>query len=337
MTQGAGNTVSPPRPCVAVVSTRTAEVDAADLLSLEEHIFAVTHQVLADAGLTRDALDAVVISANDQTDGRVISCMVAAGPVGGVDHDVTMIASSGDHALIYGYLRLLAGQGSNVLVVGWGKPSESLAPDHAELVSAEPMLLRPIGMNHTIAAGLQASRLGAQPSAEGAMASWPVSRQDLPARGDVVQAAVLAVEGTFPTGAELAWITGAGWAMGGYEMGARDLADLSLLNSAVTRAVRVGGPSPGEWDVVEVAAPSEPMVRHAVSSLQLDPGAEVNPSGGLAERQSTPQVAGLGRMIAAIDSVGAASGPANAAGIGMQGFASQGVAVMTFSNRKVAA
>src|SRR5690606_35595100 len=139
---------------------------------LEEMVFAASTEVLARAKVTRDEVGSIVISANDQTDGRVISCMVGAGPAGGVHHDVMMIAASGEHALIYAYLRLLAGEGSTVLVVGWAKPSESVHPDHAELVSAEPYVLRNIGMNQTIAAALQASRLGASELA-GCFASWP--------------------------------------------------------------------------------------------------------------------------------------------------------------------
>ncbi len=321
------------RPAIAVLSTQTLEVAHETSRSLEEMTFDVTSGALASAGLTPAELDAVVISGNDQTDGRVISCMVAGGPVAGVDRDVTMIASSGDHALIYGYLRLLAGQSRNVLVVGWGKPSESVSPEHAELVSAEPYLLRRIGMNQTLAAALQASRLGATVRGGGTATSWPLTRDDLPALGDVVYAAVLGVEGSFPEERAKAWITGAGWAMGGYELGARSLDDLSILDAAVRQIVESGGPPPRDWDIAEIAAPSEPMVDAVSRHLGLD--AVVNGSGGLSQRLTTPQVAGLGRMIAAVDQIGGTDSPAIAAGVGTQGFAAQGVAVMTFSSQKV--
>lgn len=136
-----------PRPRVAVLSIRREATPREESRSLEEMIFGVAHDALADAGLSQAEVDGVVLSGNDQSDGRVISCMTSAGPAGGVDKDVTMIASSGEHALVYGWLRLRSGQGDTVLVIGWGKPSEGVDPDFAELVSAEPYVLRAIGMN----------------------------------------------------------------------------------------------------------------------------------------------------------------------------------------------
>src|SRR6185312_5459199 len=153
--------------------------------SLEEMIFDGAQRTVADAGLTLDDVDAVVVSGTDQVDGRVISVMVTSGAAAGVGRDLTMIASSGEHALIYGYLRLLAGQGRNVLVLGWGKPSESIAPDHAQLVAAEPFILRPTGMNDTVDAALQASAIEHARSSGRAVEQrdftcWPLAREDLP-------------------------------------------------------------------------------------------------------------------------------------------------------------
>jgi hypothetical protein len=68
--------------------------------SLEEMAFVASSTTLADAGLTAADVGGVVIYGQDQMNGRVISCVVAAGPVGGVDRDVTMIASSREHAMI---------------------------------------------------------------------------------------------------------------------------------------------------------------------------------------------------------------------------------------------
>ena len=118
-------------PGVAVVATGSVGASRVDQQSLEEMIFAASSSTLSDAGLTAATVGSIVLYGQDQMNGRVISCMVAAGPVGGVDRDVTMIASSGEHALIYAYLRLLAGQGDSVLVVAWGKPSEGVHPEHA--------------------------------------------------------------------------------------------------------------------------------------------------------------------------------------------------------------
>ena len=326
---------------VAVLSMQSFRAEHETHLSLEEMIFRTAHAALAEAGLDHAGVHGVVLSGNDQTDGRVISCMVSAGPASGVDRDTTMIASSADHALIYGHLRLLSGQGDNVLVVGWGKPSESISPERAELMSAEPYLLRNIGMNNTIAAALQASALGAVPTAGSATVSWPLTADDLPARGDVVHAVVLGVEGSFTPGAELAWVSGAGWATDAYDMGARDVTSFPALTTATGQITGRGGPGPDSWDLVEIGAPSEQAVAGATRALGLHDGVPVNDSGSLAARLTTPQASGMDRMLAAVEQLRATGGattsesaPRYAAGIGMQGFGGQGAAVMVFTDRK---
>lgn len=336
----ASTPLEPDRPQVAILSIRSDIVAREEDRSLEEMIFEASREALASAGLDRADLDGVVLSGNDQIDGRVISCMPSAGPAGGVGLDVTMIASSGEHALVYGYLRLLSGQGSTVLVVGWSKPSESVHPEHAELVSAEPYLLRVIGMNDTLAAALQASKWADSAGAvEGVPVSWPLTRQDLPARCDAVFAAVLAVDGSFPEGRELAWIRGAGWSTDRYELGARDLAEQTSLEQAVAHLARSGNaPGADRWDATEIAAPSEPAVRAVTAALGLADGASVNASGSLAQSPSPAHVAGLARLLAAAGAVGGDNGSGQpvrlAAGVGLNGFAGQGATVMVFGEEK---
>lgn len=321
------------RPRVAVLAVRREATAREDHRSLEEMIFAVARDTLADAGLTQATVDGIVLSGNDQSDGRVISCMTSAGPAGGVDKDVTMIASSGEHALVYGWLRLRSGQGDTVLVIGWGKPSEGLDPDFAELVSAEPYVLRAIGMNDTIAAALQASRW-ADPAAATTTAtvSWPLTADDLPQRGDAVVAAVLAVDGTFAPGRELAWIRGAGWSTENYELGARDVGAQTALDQALAHLARGVDPAPAAgWDSVEIAAPSEPAAARAAGKLGLPAHATVNGAGSLHERLAPAHIAGLDRLLAAAGSVGSGPGvPGTAAGVGFNGFAGQGATVMVF-------
>jgi len=332
--------VDPDTPQVAVLAVHTDVVEREDRRSLEEMIFQASRAVLERAGLDRAALDGVVLSGNDQVDGRVISCMTSAGPAGGVGLDVTMIASSGEHALVYGYLRLLSGQGRTVLVVGWGKPSESVHPDFAELVSAEPYVLRAVGMNDTLAAALQASTWATDggPPGDG-FVSWPLDRDELPARCDGVYAAVLAVDGAFEPGRELAWIHGAGWATDRYEMGARDIRAQTAL-AAARDQVAATGCGPAGWTGAEIAGPSEPAVAAATGTLGLPDGAAVNASGSLASAPAPAHVAGLARMLAAAGSVGrgkAGTGPpAVAAGIGLNGFAGQGATVMVFGEERKA-
>lgn len=326
MSSASGSVAEAPQ--VAVVAARSVAAPRVEDQSLEEMTFAASSGALADAGLTASAVGSVVIYGQDQSNGRVISCMVAAGPVGGVDRDVTMIASSGEHALVYAYLRLLAGQGDSVLVVAWDKPSEGVRPEHAELVAAEPYLLRRLGMNNAVAAALQASRLGHRPQG-GTTVAWPLSREDLPSSHDTVHAAVLRREGTFDAGSEIAWVRGIGWAMDVYDIGARDLSAWAAVDGVVAQLVAQGAPAPSEWDRAEIAAPSEPAVSAVASRLGLRPGCVVNEDGSTASLPASPLMAGFVRILNAAHAAGAAPGSV-AAGMGMQGFAGQGAAAMVF-------
>lgn len=318
-------------PAVAVLSTSSLRVEHETVRSLEEMIFEASTEALTRAGFTIADIDAVVVSANDEVDGRVISIMAGAGPAGGVGLDTTMVNSSGDHALIYGWQRILAGQSRHVLVAGWSKPSEGLNPDHAELVEAEPYILRNVGMNHTLASALQAGALGHRPSGE--VVAWPLGAGDLPQRGDAVFALVLAADGSFPAGSELAWLLDCGWTTVTYELGARDLSRFEALELALAQLAKRGAPAPSTWDAVEIAAGSEAAVAGAAASLGLAGSATVNASGALAERITAPHVQGLGRMVDVVEAIGA-GGPKVAAGIGFHGFAGQGAAVAVFGAEK---
>lgn len=334
------------RPAVAVLSVHTDTVGREEERSLEEMIYEASRRALAKSGISREELDGIVLSGHDQVDGRVISVMPSAGPAGGVDHDVTMIASSGEHALVYGYLRLLSGQGSNVLVIGWSKPSESVHPEHAELVGAEPYLLRAVGMNDTLAAALQASTwtpgdTAGQPSADAdvvhdPVVSWPLTGKDLPARCDAVLAAVLAIDGSFTEGQELAWVHGAGWSTDRYELGARDLSEQTALHQALARLAASGAAGPARWTAAEIAAPSEPAVHVAAGTLGLAEQATVNASGSLTERPAPTHVAGLARLLAAAEAVSTTEDVAEplAVGVGLNGFAGQGSTAMLFGREK---
>jgi hypothetical protein len=319
-----------PAPRVALVATRTVGARRVEDRSLEELTFHASAGVLADSGLSAATVGSVVLYGQDQMNGRVISCMVASGPAGGVERDVTMVASSGEHALIHAYLRLLAGQGDSVLVVAWGKPSEGVHPEHAELVHAEPYLLRRLGMNNAVAAALQASRLGHRPDGAESVTAWPLTAADLPSDHDVVHTAVLRREGTFDAGTELAWVRGAGWAMDAYDLGGRDLAELTSLDAVAAQLQRQGAPPAGTWDRVEIAAPSEPLVGTIAGRLGVPAGCAVNPDASTSALESSLLTAGVARMLAAARAVG--EGARVAAGVGMQGFAGQGAAAMVFAN-----
>jgi len=308
------------RPPVAVIGVHhTPLLDEVNDVSLEEMIFAAAKGALADATVGIEDIDAVVLATSDQVHGRVIESMVTAGAAGGVGRDVTTMASAGEHALVYGYLRLLAGQSTRVLVIGWGKPSESVTPEQAELVSAEPFLLRPVGMNLAVAAALQANkyrcRYGVPHEApravraareaahaaayggsvdgvgqRGRLIAWPLGVNDLPRPCDAAIAIVLARSQAATEAPAPGWIRGAGWSSDRYDLGSRDLSRFEALEQAGRRAVGTTM-AVDEIDVVEVQEISTVGAFAAAEALGLaGPGLgatatlggwpRVNPSGG---------------------------------------------------------
>ena len=309
-------------------------------LSLEEMIFEAARGALADAELTIQDVDAVMLSTTDQVEGRIIESMVTNGAAGGVGRDVTTLASAGEHAFIYAYLRLLAGQARRVLVVVWSKESESVDPAHADLLTAEPFLLRPVGMTSTAAAGLQASAYAARHGldapavqrlrdvraqagqrayglpAEEAVAprpvAWPLTEADLPHGCDAACAVVLAVEDAVTPEQVPAWVTGVGWVTERYDLGGRDLTRFEALEAAARMALGGDGSAAGV-DLVEVQEISTVGSFAACEALGLaapGTGAQVatgdssrlNPSGGNLPA-SPGNAAGVLRFLAAAQQV----------------------------------
>ena len=265
---------------VVVAAGHHVASDRIETASLEELIFKTSSIAIARAGLTPEDVDAVVISGNDQTDGRIISCMVTAGAAAGVGKNVTTIASAPEHAFAYAYLRLLSGQGTNALVVGWSKPSESVFPEHAELVSADPFLVRPLGMNHVIASALQASALlhrEADPtpvtSTDNAYVAWPLTADSYHGHADGVCAMVMELrDATDPRPG--AWVRGVGWAMDRYDLGDREDLEAGGLDAAMLQASKQAGPSFGPIDTLDTYAVGAPNERRLAARLAESLGSD---------------------------------------------------------------
>lgn len=338
--------------------------------SLEEMIFSAATGVLDVASVELSDIDAIVLSTADQTHGRVIESMVASGAAGGAGRDVTTIASAGEHGLVYAALRLLAGLGDRILVLSWGKPSESLDPDRAELVAAEPFFMRPHGMNESVAAALQATlytklfpaardaapklrdtRQAAHEAWYGAGAlgqdrregqvAWPLAADDLPRRCDAAVGVVLERGEAARSSDKPAWIRGLGWSTEPYDLGTRDLTRLPALDRAATRALgdTVTVDQLAAIEVTEissvgafVAAESLGVITRGACHDLIDKEA-VNRSGG-----SLPAHPGNGsgllRMAYAAESVRESDGePRFALGAATYGFAGQGATAILFSNQ----
>lgn len=267
--------------------------------SLEEMIYDTAQLALADAGITIDDIDGIVVAANDQFDGRAISVMMASGPVGGVDRDIMSTPSASEHAFILGALRVATGQFRTQLIVSWS-PTEVSSMSEAQRLGADPYFHRALPLDELSAHALQASALErAQPNARVAAEAvaeknrehgrlawpdpplhpaigplrWPImpTMTSAPVTGSV--AMVLASpEFIAERGLrDVAWLRGMGWATEPSFLGDRDLATAPALAAAARQAYEAADISnaASAFDVVEVtdATPYSELLAYEALSL----------------------------------------------------------------------
>ncbi len=273
--------------------------------SLEEIIYDIAQAALADAGLTIEDIDGIVVGSNDQFDGRAISVMMASGATGGVDRDIMSTPSSSEHAFILGALRVATGQFRTQLVVSWS-PTEASSLSEAQRLGADPYYHRALPLDELSAHALQASALNhvwpnawvfaenvAVKNRRHAAAAWPnpparpgpgKARWPLterlttePVTGAV--AMVLAGEDFIRERgfAAPAWIHGMGWATEAAFLGDRDLSVAPALREAARQAYKEAGiDNPASaFDVVEItdATPYAELI--AYDALGFCPRAEI--------------------------------------------------------------
>jgi acetyl-CoA C-acetyltransferase len=122
---------------------------------LEEIVWRTTRAALADAGVTRAAVDLLVIGACDELDGRSISSMLLAAPAGGYLKDEIKVTDSGAMAFCLGVARILSGEFELGIVASWCKPSKTDV-ESALAFGAEPFSKRPMGLSRGVADALLA-------------------------------------------------------------------------------------------------------------------------------------------------------------------------------------
>lgn len=271
--------------------------------SLEELIYEVSQRALADAGLTIEDIDGIVVAANDQFDGRAISVMAASGSVGGVDRDILSTPSAAEHAFVMGVLRVASGQYRTHLVVAWS-PTEASSLSEAERLGADPYFHRALPLDDLSSHALQAAALGSHvPEAHdlalaivaknrrnGAKAYPETVRAEAdiaaskplrwPIRAGMVSPAVTGVVALVIASAEFvettkaaapAWIQGMGWTTEPGFLGDRDLATAPALAAAAARAYRDAGivDPRSAFDVAEVSDQSPYQELMAYEGLGL--------------------------------------------------------------------
>lgn len=275
--------------------------------SLEEILYHVTRQGLADAGLGIEDIDGIVVAANDQYDGRAIAVMAASGSVGGVGRDILSTPSASEHAFVMGALRVASGQYRTHLVVSWS-PTESASLSEVQRLAADPYFHRALPLDELSAHALQATALenavpnmrqlavsvaaknrrhgeraypGAAPTAEpdAILASrpirWPLRQAMVapPATGAVAMVLASADYIEEKGLEDVAWMGGMGWATEPGFLGDRDLSAAPSLAAAAQGAYRdagVGDPA-AAIDLAEVADATSYQELLAYEGLGLCP------------------------------------------------------------------
>lgn len=255
--------------------------------SLEEILFDTTREALADAKLSIEDIDGIVVGANDQYDGRAIAVMAASGSVGGVDRDILSTPSAGEHAFVLAALRVATGQFRTQLALAWS-PTEASPLHEVQRLAADPYFHRALPLDETSAHALQATALlAAVPGVE--EAAWAIvvkNRRHGAAAYPGVTSPVAGLSDAYPlrwplradmvaaptTGAvamvlaspdwiadhqvqNVAWIAGMGWATEPSFLGDRKLAFAPALEAAVEQAYTAAAITAplASFDVAEVS------------------------------------------------------------------------------------
>lgn len=244
--------------------------------SLEEILYDVTLAAVSDADLSMEDIDGIVVSANDQLDGRAISIMAASGSVGGVGRDILSAPSSAEHAFVLGKLRVASGEFRTQLVVAWNS-TEAENVSEVQRLAADPYFHRALPLDEWSAFALQATALEnfspsvassaiavvAKNRCHGVLAQphhvlapmepaeiesspvfrWPIRRDMVAPPTNGVVALVLASQMFIEQkrDSRIAWIQGLGWATESALLGDRDLARLPSLRVAAGQAYREAG------------------------------------------------------------------------------------------------
>jgi acetyl-CoA C-acetyltransferase len=267
--------------------------------SLEETIYDTAQLALADAGVTIEDVDGIVVAANDQFDGRSISVMMASGPVGGVDRDIMSTPSASEHAFVLGTLRVATGQFRTQLVVSWS-PTEVSSMAEAQRLGTDPYFHRALPLDELSAHALQASAVErAEPRARAAVeaiaeknrahgrAAWP--NPPVQTRPGPLRWPIMPTMTTAPvTGAvamllaapdfiaerglrDVAWLQGVGWATEPSFLGDRDLTSAPALAAAARQAYAAAGITDPAlaFDLAEVtdATPHAELLAYEALSL----------------------------------------------------------------------
>ncbi len=289
---------------VAIVGHALTDYGGTVDMLIEELTFKVTSSAFKDIGITREDVDAVIVSQQDTYDGLTMSQGFVTPAAGGYLKDSTRNESGGAFAIINAYATILAGSADCVVVAS--ADATEFNPLHVSNFSYEPFFRRPIGMNSMLACAMLAqtymdrcgaseedyAKVTAKNYAAGAgnpyahikgaysfedvmdspITSWPFREKECPPLSFGAGVLILASEDLAKQlTKDPVWITSCGIGAERYFGDWNDLAQMSALKAASSVAFnRAGIKVPRkEIDLIEVSSPFPPLELLEYEALDL--------------------------------------------------------------------
>jgi len=260
---------------VAIIGIAQTKYVRNSPFSHDEMAFEVTRGAIEDAGLTINDIDNTVTCTNDFWDGRTISCMTITDATGSSRVPTTNVEGDGTYGALMGVMRIMSGYHNITLVVAQSKGSIGI-PSLITNAIFDPLNERILGIDAISAAALQAKsymtkyRISEEQCAKVSVKNHknaknnpyaqlplditvedvlnsrkladPIKVLDTSPVSDGACAIILARESIAKKiSKKPVWIKGIGHSSDIYNLGDRDLSDVSVLESAAKRAYYMAG------------------------------------------------------------------------------------------------
>lgn len=260
---------------IAIVGVAQTKYQRNSPSSHDEMAFEVTQKALADAALGIEEIDNTVTCTNDFWDGRTISCMTITDATGSSRVPTTNVEGDGTYGVLMGMMRILSKHFNRTLVVAQSKGSIGI-PGLITNAIFDPLYERILGLDAISSAALQARKymvqygvteeqfakvsvknhqnakknpfaqlpldLTVQDVLASRMLADPLKLLDASPISDGACAVILAGEKAAKKSPKTpVWIKGVGHCTDHYHLSDRDLADVTVLNTAAQKAYAMAG------------------------------------------------------------------------------------------------
>jgi acetyl-CoA C-acetyltransferase len=295
--------------------------------NVEDIIYGSVRGLLDQASLDIRDVDAVIGAGDDVLDGRSISNVFTAEYAGAFLKEESKVEDDGAYAASYAFMRIASGACETALVYGYSKGSDS-SPQHYSGMIADPLYLRPLGVEAITAAALQAqcyfsrynvteeqaalvavknrkhalsnpfAQLSGEFSVEDVMRSpmlaSPIKRLDASPVSDGCCALLLASEDAVKRfQMKPAWIRGLSFFTDSFYPGHRDLTEIRSAHKAAERAYKMANIHDPEKEIAfaEIHEPfsfQELMMYEALGICEKGEGGKFAESGATGEGGRLP-------------------------------------------------